>query len=262
MKYAQEKAVALEAAHKACQEMTDDHHADLRDVDETEAKEHLNDLVTENDKAAQKASCETIRESFPDDAIIAEETQSVAQRESEREWIVDPIDGTMNYTTGLPVYCVSIAFRVAGEIKIGVVRSPKTALDRTWIGVRGSGAYVRTTDGEREISVSGKSSLNGATIGAYDCDSGRLWEHDVNIRRWGSAAIEMCLVAGGHYDAYINQLDLGDWDTAAGKVIVEEAGGRVSNRRVEDEDVVPLVASNGEIHDYLEVPMETLNPSR
>lgn len=250
-----------------------DYGGDLRIADGTATKENVNDLVTAADRASQDAIVDVLTEAFPDDAVVGEEGTGETLQESGREWIVDPIDGTANFATGFPYYCVSIALAVDGRPQVGVVLSPPTALDRCWYGVRGEGAFVH--DGVADVngvgdldgnplSVTEQDGLSGAFLFGrlserhadrrqIDWDIARtLLDRDSKFRRVGSAALNLCQVAAGHADGYV-VLSLQEWDVAAGTLLIEEAGGTVrwQPARVED-DSIEIVASNGALQEELE----------
>lgn len=277
MDYDAELTVALSAASAGIDAMASSGE-DLRGAGSTEAKENVNDLVTQYDRESQAAVVEAIRSTFPEDRIVGEEAEhdlASAPEGSGREWIVDPIDGTSNFSIGFPYYCVSIALQIDDETAVGVVASPAASLDRCWYGVRGEGAYVsdysdldpEDPDGER-LSVTEQDDLSGAFV------FGRLSERNAErrriddgivhtimdrgskYRRTGSAALNLCHVAAGHADGYV-VLSLQPWDIAAGVLLIEEAGGAVREQsaRVE-EDSLELVASNGPIQADLEAIVE------
>lgn len=267
MEYEAELDAAVRAGVAGIGAMAD-FGGDHRAAAGTATKENVNDLVTAADHASQDAILATLRERFPDDTIVGEEGTGELITESGREWIVDPIDGTANFATGFPYYCVSIALAVDGVPQVGVVVSPPAALDRIWYGVRGEGAFVH----ENVADVEGAADLDGLSLSVTSQDElpgafifGRLSErhagrrridwtvastlldHDSKFRRVGSAALNLCQVAAGHADGYV-VLSLQEWDVAAGTLLVEEAGGTVRKQpaRVE-EDSVEVIASNGDL---------------
>lgn len=244
--YDRERHVAIFAARRAGLVADEYSTTDMRTADGTAEKTDATDLVTEGDRRAQRAVVETIRKHFPDDRITAEEElDDTGDPDSDREWVIDPIDGTTNFSTGLPLYNTAIAFREGGETKVGVVLSPRSSLGRLWFAVRGEGAETTTLDGQpRQIEVSDHDELDGSVITTLDVslDDDAL----VNRRRLGSCALTLGLVAEGRLDAYAIDYPLAEWDWEAGKLIVEEAGGRFTL----DGDL--LVASNGTaIHDRI-----------
>lgn len=211
-------------------------------------------LVTEADTLAERLIARRIRRRFPDHDIRSEEKVNL-DRGSRFQWIVDPLDGTTNYAHGFPVFCVSVALAIDGRPAVGVVYNPN--LDELFVGVRGRGA---TLNGQR-LAVSRRARLERSLLATgfpYDVrdDPGRVFHRFVKmsfraqaIRRAGSAALDLCYVAAGRFDAYW-EARLFSWDVAAGSLMVEEAGGRLSDCaggpfRVDGREVV---ASNGRIH--------------
>lgn len=267
--YDTEREAAIRAARKAKDVINEYHHSDLRLASATDQKGDVdgwsNDLVTEADHRAQRAVKEVLDEEFPEDRFIGEETHDSNYAEgTDREWVVDPIDGTVNFSTGLPLYNTSIAFREGGETKVGVVASPTYALDRMWVATRGEGAHVMSFDGSdrRDISVTNHDQLDGAMIACFtDCET-RLLEHgEVNTRRLASAALVLALVAEGRLDGYCLLLELSEWDVAAGYLLIEEAGGQVTElKQYDDGRMHPRVASNDALHDELCDVLDPLTP--
>jgi myo-inositol-1(or 4)-monophosphatase len=214
------------------------------------------DLVTEVDERAEAVIREALREAFPAHGILGEEGGSLPG-ESDSRWIVDPLDGTTNYAHGLRIFAVSIALERAGEVVAGVVHDPMA--DETYAAERGGGA---TLNG-RPIRVSQTGTLIGALLVTgfpYDRDDmpaaldlfGRFSMLSRGMRRLGSAALDLCYVAAGRLDGYYER-GVKAWDVAAGSLILEEAGGRITDYRGEGFDLErgELVASNGPLHPAL-----------
>ena len=211
------------------------------------------DLVTELDRRAEATILEVIRARFPDHGILAEESSEM-EGEGEYRWIIDPLDGTTNYAHGYPIFAVSIALERAGEIVLGVIYSP--ILGELFLAERGRGA---TRNGE-PIRVSRTEGLASALLATgFPYDLARI---DLNlqhfsrfihraqaVRRDGSAALDLCWLACGRFDGFW-ELDLRPWDVAAGALIVEEAGGKVSDFSSGELDIFgdEILASNGLIH--------------
>lgn len=220
-------------------------------------KEGINNLVTEADHAAEKAIFDCIRESFPDHFILSEESGEIPSQ-SEFKWIIDPIDGTVNYAHGLPICCVSIALEQNGKMILGAVYNP--LLNEFFLGELGKGA---TLNGET-ISVSDKTTVmdsclvTGFPYTYLDTQNGpldvfsRLIRSGIPVRRLGSAALDLCWVAAGRFEGFYEH-KLNAWDSAAGVLIVEEAGGRVTDfKGVSYSPYQPqIIATNGKIHDEL-----------
>lgn len=214
------------------------------------------DIVTEMDERAERIISEVLKGAFPNYGILAEEGGMLAGKGDSR-WIVDPLDGTTNYAHGLPIFAVSIALQRAGEVACGVVYDPMR--QELYAAERGGGA---TLNGQ-PIQVSDTDELIRALIVTgfpYDRDEvpaavelfGRFTVMTRSIRRLGSAALDLCYVAAGRLDAYYER-GIWPWDVAAGSLILEEAGGRITDYRGERLDVEgrEVVASNGLLHNVL-----------
>ncbi len=222
-------------------------------VDSVEFKGAV-DIVTEMDKAAELLIVDAIRERFPEHGILAEEGSEVISTSPYR-WIIDPLDGTTNYAHGFPIYCVSIGIEAGGVMVAGVVYAPE--LDELFTAERGKGAYL---NGDR-IRVSKTAKLDTSLLATgfpYDIRTAKDTNLDhfgsfavrtQAIRRAGAAAYDLCSVAAGRFDGFW-EMKLRPWDVAAGLLIVEEAGGVVtdfSNGQV-DLDRGEVLATNGLIH--------------
>lgn len=218
------------------------------------------DLVTEADVASERLIIERINSYYPRHAVLAEESGSSVLLGGERgeyQWIIDPLDGTTNYAHGYPAFCVSIALEREGTLEIGVIYDPLR--DETFAAQRGEGA---TLNGRR-IRASQISDLNAALLCTgfpYDVrDSGDFARHFRNfimhaqaVRRDGTAALDLAYVACGRFDGFWEE-GLRPWDVAAGVLLVEEAGGRVSYYDGSRFNIYtpPIVASNGLIHEEM-----------
>lgn len=214
-------------------------------------------LVTEVDKRCETRIIEIIRGVFPEHNILTEETP-MAETGSPFKWIVDPLDGTTNYAHGYPIFSVSIALEREGEVLLGVVFDPTRG--EQFIARKGEGAFL---NGKR-IVVSETESLNRALLSTgfpYDLRESR--ENNVDhfnrfifaaqaVRRDGSAALDLCYVAAGRFDGFW-ELKLHPWDVAAGTLMVEEAGGRVTDFSGNPASIYhrQILASNGRIHDEM-----------
>jgi len=219
----------------------------------------INNLVTQADIDAQKEIVRHIHSLFPTDEILGEESDHTAALDAPRLWIIDPLDGTGNYAHGIPHYCISIAFAAQGRVEAGVVYDPVRR--EMFHAARGEGAFC---NGEK-IEVSHLTDLQRALIATgFYYDRGELMEKTLSvlgrlfratiqdIRRTGSAALDLWWVAAGRLDAYF-EYRLSPWDFAAGMLIAREAGGRVVDRygqecRIDSQGVV---ASTEEIMDNL-----------
>jgi myo-inositol-1(or 4)-monophosphatase len=211
------------------------------------------DLVTEVDAEAEQVIRNELLGTFPTHGMLAEEGGELAG-EADARWIVDPLDGTTNYAHGLSIFCVSIALERAGEVVLGVVHDPMG--EETFIAERGRGA---TLNGD-PINVSDTGELIRALIATglpYDRAEmpealelfGRFAATTRGMRRLGSTALDLCYVAAGRLEGYYER-GIWPWDLAAGSVILEEAGGRLTNYRGDKLDLAgrEIVASNGRLH--------------
>jgi myo-inositol-1(or 4)-monophosphatase len=214
-------------------------------------------LVTEMDARAEALIVDALRAAFPDDGILAEEGGSTPGR-SGRRWIIDPLDGTTNYAHGLPIFAVSIALEDAGGVAVGVVYDPSQG--ELFTTERGAGAFV---NGE-PLKVSSVGTLDESLLTTgFPYNVRETAENNFRqymafslrtqgVRRMGSAVIYLAYVAAGRVDGYW-ELRLGAWDAAAGSLMVEEAGGRVTSVGGGPLDLAApsIVASNGRIHDAM-----------
>lgn len=208
-----------------------------------QTKSNVYDVVTRIDKECEALIGRRIAERFPDHALLGEEDGERGMAGSDWRWVVDPLDGTTNYSQGLPVFAVSIALQHRGETVVGVVFAPR--LDELYTAVRGGGAWLAERGKEpRRIRVARKESLASAVLATgfpYDkdlnpdnnCDNMvRILPRIRGLRRMGSAAYDLCAVAAGWIDGYW-ELALHEWDVCAGALIVAEAGGVVEPLRTD-----------------------------
>lgn len=221
------------------------------------SKEGINNLVTEADHASEKAILSVIKHHFPDHHILSEEAGEIVQ-DSNYKWIIDPIDGTVNFAHGIPLCGISIAIEKAGEMMMAAVYAP--LLSELYFAEKGKGAVCN----DKKIAVSDETSVLKSCLvtgfpytyinmpnGPLDVFS-KLIRKGIPVRRLGSAAIDLCWVACGRFDGFYEH-KLEAWDSAAGYLIVEEAGGRVTD--FEGKKFSPyqhrILATNGKIHDEL-----------
>ena len=201
--------------------------ADLRVAS---TKSSPTDVVTEMDTAAERLLVKGLLAARPDDGLLGEEGASGAGTSGVR-WVLDPIDGTVNYLYDLPSWAVSVAAEIDGQSVVGVVHAP--ALGRTWTAVRGGGARCEGAPVHAAAPVALGQALIGTGFGYAATRRARQGEvlrallpQVRDVRRIGSAAIDLCLVAGGQLDGYYER-GTNRWDIAAGGLIAQEAGVRV-----------------------------------
>ena len=214
-------------------------------------KRDYNDLVTEVDKKCETRIIEIINNHFPEHNLLGEEGGNL-EKKSDYVWIVDPIDGTVNYAHAVPIFCVSIALEIKGEIVLGVVHSAMTR-EKFW-AQKGNGAYLN----DKRISVSDVEYLKdgllvtGFPYGSKD-NMDHCIDHFVNfirlglpIRRLGSAAMDICYIACGRFDGFW-EVSLNAWDVAAGYLILNEAGGKLTDFKGNDYSIYgkQILATNG-----------------
>lgn len=220
-------------------------------------KEGVNNLVTEADHAAEAAIIGIIKKNFPAHQVLAEETGE-HMRESNYKWIIDPIDGTINFAHGIPLCSVAIALEKDEEIIMSAVYAP--ILNELFFAEKGKGALLN----DKKIAVSVETSVltsnlvTGFPYTYINMENGplevfaRLIKKGIPVRRLGSACIDLCWVACGRFDGFYEH-KLEPWDSAAGYLIVEEAGGKVTDH--EGKKFSPyqhrIIATNGKIHDEL-----------
>ena len=248
-----ERRLAIEAARAAGALL----RSELTGARQIAFKGTPTNLVTEMDARAEALVLGRIRAAFPADAILSEE-MGAAAGDSGRRWIVDPLDGTTNYAHGIPLFGVSIALEVAGRVELGVIYDPNQ--DELFVAERGAGAFAN----DRTLAVSRAATLNenllasGFPYNLRETDDNNVTEFVAfslraqGIRRMGSAVLYLAWLASGRFDGYW-ELRTGPWDVAAGSLLVEEAGGRVTAidggpLRL---DQPSIVASNGRIHDEM-----------
>jgi len=215
------------------------------------------DLVTAIDRASEKAILAIIGRAFPGHGVLAEESDP-RTGDAEHLWIVDPLDGTTNYSRGFPYFCVSVALARAGEVVVVAVYQP--LLDEMFTAIRGRGAFLNG----QPLRVSGQARLDQAFLATgfpYDIRRSRRTniDHFTNfatrclaVRRAGAAALDLAYVAAGRFDGFW-ELKLRPWDIAAASLLIEEAGGRITGMagRPWRLSVRDVVASNGLVHDEM-----------
>lgn len=222
-----------------------------------ESKDGINNLVTEVDKFSEEKIISIIKKYYPGHSIISEESGEEKQ-DSEYQWIIDPIDGTVNFAHGIPICCVSVGLKKGDDMLLGAVYNPM--MNEMFFAEKGKGATLNGMP----ISVSKKSDFRKAClVTGFPYKWPDMAEHPIKVferfvleglpvRRLGSAAIDLCWVACGRFDGFW-EYNLSSWDVAAGYLIVEEAGGRITNFDGDRYSVFDkqTLATNGLIHDEM-----------
>ena len=260
--------IAIQAARQASKVL-------LRYIDRLDSLEinvkARNDLVTEVDRQAEQEIIQTIRRAYPEHAILAEETgYSHEQAQSEICWVIDPLDGTMNYIHGIPHFAISIAAKNQQNLEVGVIYDP--IRNELFTAARGKGAQLN----ERRMRINVNKNLESILIGTgfppsahADQESayntylklfGAIFAKIGGVRRMGSAALDLAYVAAGRLDGFLEE-SLKEWDIAAGALLVQEAGGIVGDYRGGNDFLKNgnIVASNSKIYKELLDLIKTTN---
>lgn len=247
-------AVAKQAATEAGKRLME-----LFGKAEVSQKGSTQNLVTQADLECENLITDIIRTKFPDHKLLLEEGQSTGVAEDEHLWVVDPLDATNNFAHNIPHFSVSIAYAQRGQLKTGVVIDPTR--DELFHATHEGGAFLN----DKPMQVTQSDCLEEAIVGTgFYYDRGAMMEKTLNsihtlfsrnvrgIRRMGSAAIDLAWVACGRFDGFF-EYKLEPWDYSAGKLLIEEAGGKCSNRIGEDLaiDSGNVIVSNGKIHELL-----------
>ncbi|MCB0414876.1 MAG: inositol monophosphatase [Bdellovibrionales bacterium] len=246
-------------ASRLGQEILIKYFGDLKNVSE----KAMAGLVSEADLASEEAIIGVFKKATPSFEIVAEEDsfknkKSGLTSSTEGRWIIDPLDGTTNYVYGLPIFCTSIALEINGEVILGVIDVP--LLKKSYWCIKGQGAFLN----DQPIKVSTRSSLkqsllatgffaqNDELIDRQMKYLSKVIHHCRGVRRVGSAAFDLCMVAEGVFDGYWEE-NLSPWDTAAGFLLVLEAGGKVSDYSGQKYDPYKksILATNGLVHEEL-----------
>ncbi|MFC1570763.1 inositol monophosphatase family protein [Candidatus Omnitrophota bacterium] len=252
----EESARILNVAQEAAKEAGKYLLGRLGNIKEVSRKRGITDLVTDVDKGSEKIIIDRIKKSFPEHSILAEESGE-HEAKGEVRWVIDPLDGTTNYAHCFPAFCVSIGVVIDGVVKVGVVYDPSR--DELFTATEGRGAMLN----KKPIKVSSVSTVQESLVATgfgYNVDEKMsnigyfkvLLEKAQAVRRPGSAALDLINVACGRLDGFW-ELGLAPWDTAAGQLIVKEAGGTVTTMEGAPFDIYikGIVATNSVIHDEM-----------
>ncbi|MEJ5285603.1 MAG: Inositol-1-monophosphatase [Candidatus Kapaibacterium sp.] len=223
------------------------------------SKEGKNNLVTEYDNRSEEFIINNLKKHFPDFSFLAEESgQSNNNKNNGYVWVIDPLDGTVNYAHNLPIFSVSIALIKEKNVLCGVIYNP--ILDEMFVAEKNKGAYLNDT----RLSVSNCDKLDNSFLVTgfpYNIDSNpghcvdqfvQMLKRGIPVRRLGSAALDLAYVAAGRFDGFW-EINLNPWDVAAGFLLVEEAGGVVTQYNLEPYWIFDnnILATNGLIHNEL-----------
>ena len=255
-----DKKVAVEAALEAGRYIKQR----LGNIDRIDYKGAFN-IVTDVDQSAEAMIIKSIKKIFPADSIVAEESGN-EKNDAKRCWFIDPLDGTTNFTHSYPHFCVSIGLETDGKMTTGVVYNPMS--DELFVAQAGMGAFMN----EKPIKVSTIPNIDESMLATgFPADTSTAKYNNLEIfqaltnkthgvRRDGSAALDLCYVACGRLDAFW-EMKLNPWDVAAGSLIVEEAGGEVSNLISGKFDMFSghILASNKLIHEQVVHILKTFN---
>ena len=216
------------------------------------------DFVSSADKRTEKIIIEELHKAHPEYGILGEETGQINNSNSEDKWIIDPIDGTMNFLNGVPQFAISVAYEHNKEIVCGVIFNPVT--NEMFYAEKGNGAFLNNS----RIRVSNKKKINDALLVTGGPKQASKIKEKIfseyinvsrnvsNIRKFGSASLDMAFVACGRFDGYW-QRELNYWDIAAGVIIVKEAGGFIDFFEHDENSVIKknILATNSNIHEGL-----------
>jgi myo-inositol-1(or 4)-monophosphatase len=222
-----------------------------------ESKDIISNLVTEVDKKSESKIIEIIKSEFPEHNILSEEIGAI-NTSSNVKWIIDPIDGTINYAHRIPLCCVSIGIEVEGQVIMGLVYNPLSG--EQFFSEKGKGAFLNN----KKINVSKQSNLKSALlVTGFPYDTGnnpnnpvsifsKFVNMDIPVRRLGSAALDLCWTACGRFDGFW-EYNLNPWDVAAGYLIVNESGGNVTGFKNNKYSIYEkeILATNGLLHNAM-----------
>ena len=227
---------------KACEKASKVLIRDFGEIEKLQvSKKGPSDFVTNSDLKAEKIIIEELSKGRPDYSIISEENGVIENKDNKNTWVIDPIDGTVNFLHGIPHFATSIALKHENEIISGLIFDP--IKDEIFYAEKNNGAYLNN----KRIKVSKRNNMQEclfATSGKVDN------KIEFPYRKSGSAALDMAYIACGRYDGYF-QRDLHLWDVAAGLIIVEEAGGVTNKINLKDYKGLKIIASSPDINEKL-----------
>ena len=219
----------------------------IRDFGEIEnlqvSKKGPKDFVTKTDKRVEKILIDELSKSKKNYSFITEETGKIINKNKNIFWIIDPIDGTTNFLHGIPHFAISVALQADDEIIIGLIYDP--IKNEVFYAEKDNGAYINNL----RIRVSNKSNLDECLF-ASNCEGIKLIYPKLNLRNTGCAALDLAYVGCGRFDGYFHD-KINLWDVAAGKIIIEEAGGRVNNIYNYNINKIDIRAGNPNIYEKM-----------
>ena len=214
----------------------------IRDFGEVEklqvSKKGPRDFVSNADIKAEKIIIEELKKAKPNYSILSEESGNEFNKDKDNVWIIDPIDGTLNFLHGIPHFAISIALKSNNKIVSGLIFDP--IKDEIFYAEKDNGAYFNN----HRIRVSKKNEINDCL---FACGGKINKQLNIQYRRSGSAALDMAYVAAGRYDGFFHH-DLSIWDIAAGIILIEEAGGQINKIELSMTKNLDVIASNPDIH--------------
>ena len=205
------------------------------------------DFVTNADTKAEKIIIDELTKSRKNYSILSEENGSKKNKDRENVWIIDPIDGTINFLHGVPHFAISIALKSNNEIVSGLIYDP--IKDEMFYAEKNNGAYLNN----KRIRVSKRKKIEECLFASGEIDNENIKQKTnakLKTRKSGSAALDMAYVASGRYDGYF-QKNLNLWDIAAGIIIVKEAGGQVNDLNLKQNNNIDITASSSSINEQL-----------
>ena len=219
----------------------------IRDFGELEklqvSKKGPKDFVTKTDKRVEKILIEELTKSKKNYSFITEETGKIINKNKSIFWVIDPIDGTTNFLHGIPHFAISVALQIEGEITIGLIFDP--IKNEIFYGEKNSGSYFNNN----RIRVSNKSNMEECLFASNNEGVKSIYPK-LNLRNTGCAALDLAYVGCGRFDGYFhNNINL--WDIAAGKIIIEEAGGKINNIDNFHINRIDIKASNPNIYEKM-----------
>ena len=219
----------------------------IRDFGELEnlqvSKKGPKDFVTKTDKRVEKILIEELTKSKKNYSFITEETGKILNKNRDIFWIIDPIDGTTNFLHGIPHFAISIALKIEGEIISGLIFDP--IKNEVFYAEKDSGSFFNNN----RIRVSNKSNIDECLFSS-NCEGIKLIYPRLNLRNTGCAALDLAYVGCGRLDGYFHD-KINIWDIAAGKIIIEEAGGKVNNINKFRNDNIDIRAANPNIYEKM-----------